>query len=105
MTKSEVKNIIETKAAEYGFTMKKTLTGWQSYTGITTIEITTDTNYDNTDWEAHKVEIEINAAACISQMGGHPTPEELLKAADEIARAAKFTDEIICMNLTYTETF
>ena len=38
-------------------------------------------------------------------MGGDPTPEELLKAADEIARGAKFTAEINGMELSCIEIF
>ena len=36
---------------------------------------------------------------------GSPTPEELLKAADEIARGAKFTAELQNMKLSYERTF
>ena len=38
-------------------------------------------------------------------MGGNPTPEELLTAADEIARGARFTAEINGMELSCIETF
>ena len=69
------------------------------------IEIRKETDYEKTAWEARKVFRDIEANARICQMGGHPTPEELLKAADEIARGAKFTAEINGMELSCIETF
>ena len=69
------------------------------------IEIRKETDYEKTDWEARKVFRDIEANASICQMDGHPTPEELLKAADEIARGAKFTAEINGMERSCIETF
>ena len=69
------------------------------------IEIRKETDYEKTDWEARKVFRDIKANASICQMGGNSTPEELLKAADEIARGAKFTAEINGMELSCIETF
>ena len=108
MTKKEIAEIIESKAAEYGFTMQENTMGWANASDRDTcirIEIRKETDYEKTDWEARKVFRDIKANAGICQMGGNPTPEELLKAADEIARGAKFTAEINGMELSCIETF
>ena len=64
-----------------------------------------NSNIEKTDWENRIGCIEIEASASVSRMGGSPTPEELLKAADEIARGAKFTAELQNMKLSYERTF
>ena len=108
MTKKEIAEIIESKAAEYGFTMQENTMGWVNESDRDTcirIEIRKETDCEKTDWEARKVCQSIKANASICQMGGNPAPEELLKAADEIARGAKFTAEINGMELSCIETF
>ena len=108
MTKKEIAEIIESKAAEYGFTMQENTMGWANASdrdSYIRIEVRKERDYDKTDWEARKVFWDIKANAGICQMGGNPTPEELLKAADEIARGAKFTAEINGMDLSGIETF
>ena len=69
------------------------------------IQIFQNSNLDKTDWEKRIGCIEIEACASVSRMGGSPSTEELLKAADEIARGAKFTAEIQSIGLSYTRTF
>ena len=108
MTKKEIAEIIESKAAEYGFTMQENTMGWaneSNHDSYIRIEVRKERDYDKTDWEARKVFRDIKANASICQMGGNSTPEELLKAADEIARGAKFTAEINGMELSCIETF
>ena len=108
MTKKEISEIIESKAAEYGFTMQENTMGWANESDRDTcirIEIRKETDYEKTDWEARKVFRDIKANASICQMGGNSTPEELLKAANEIARGAKFTAEINGMELSCIEIF
>ena len=108
MTKKEITEIIESKAAEYGFTMQENTVGWANESDRDTcirIGIHKETDCEKTDWEARKVCQSIKANASICQMGENPTPEELLKAADEIARGAKFTAEINGMDLSCIETF
>ena len=46
--------------------------------------------------------IDSEACASVSRMGGSPTPEELLAAADEIARGARLMAELQAMSLTFT---
>ena len=108
MTKKEIAEIIESKAAEYGFEIEENSMGWNNkHTGqdYINIQIFQNSNLDKTDWEHRIGCIDIEACASVSRMGGNPTPEELLKAADEIARGAKFTAEIESMNLSYERTF
>ena len=108
MTKKEIAEIIERKAAEYGFEIEENSLGWnnkrmgQDYISI---QIFQNNNLEKTDWEKRIGHIDIEACASVSRMGGNPTPEELLKAADEIARGAKFTAELQSMGLSYERTF
>ena len=106
MTKQEIAKIIADKAAEYGFEIEENSVGWnnkrndQSYINI---EICPNINYDKTDWENHKIFTDIEVSASVRRMGGNPTPEELLRAAKEIERAARLTAELQLMNLSYEE--
>ena len=108
MTKQEVNEIITSKAAEYGFEIEENSMGWNNKrTGqdYINIQIFQNSNLEKTDWEKRIGCIEIEASASVSRMGESPTPEELLKAADEIARGAKFTAELQKMKLSYERTF
>jgi len=108
MNKQEIAKIIESKAAAYGFAMQENTMGWANESdrdSYIRIEVRKERDYDKTDWEARKVFRDIKANASICQMGGNPTPEELLKAADEIARGAKFTADINSMELSCIENF
>ena len=108
MTKQEVNEIISSKAAEYGFEIEENSLGWNNKrTGqdYISIQIFQNNNIEKTDWEKRIGCIDIEACASVSWMGGNPTPEELLKAADEIARGAKFTAELQSMGLSYERTF
>ena len=108
MTKKEIAEIINSKAAEYGFEMRETSIGWmseQNQSSYIRIEITQETDYEKTSWEDRKVWQDIKAQGCICQMGGQSTTEELLKAAAQIERGAKFAEEIQSMGLSYIETF
>ena len=108
MTKKEIAEIIESKAAEYGFEIEENSMGWNNkHTGqdYINIQIFQNNNLEKTDWKNHKACIDIEACASVSRMGGSPTTEELLKAADEIARGAKFTAELQSMGLSYERNF
>ncbi len=108
MTKKEIAEIIESKATEYGFEIEENTLGWNNkHTGqdYINIQIFQNNNLEKTDWEKRIGCIEIEACASVSRMGGSPTPEELLKAADEIARGAKFTADLQSMKLSYERTF
>ena len=108
MNKQEIAKIIESKAAEYGLKLQENTMGWaneSNHDSYIRIEVRKERDYDKTDWEARKVFWDIKANAGICQMGGDPTPEELLKAADEIARGARFTAAINSMELSCIENF
>ena len=108
MTKQEITEIINSKAAEYGFEMEENSMGWNNKrTGqdYINIQIFQNSNFEKTDWEKRIGCIDIEASASVSRMGGSPTPEELLKAADEITRGAKLTAEIQSMGLFYERAF
>lgn len=108
MTKSAIAKIIESKGAEYGFKMKRIPMGWmseQTDESHIRIEINEETDYGKTNWDDHKVWQNIKAFGCICKMGAQSTPEELLKAAEEITRGAKLVEEIQHMNLSFIETF
>ena len=108
MTKQEIAEIIESKAAKYGFQMRKVSLGWMTPQGDNTfarVEIFAKDNSEKTCWEERRVWVDIKAEGSICRMGGNTTPEQLLKAADEITRAARMVEEIQNMNLSYIETF
>ena len=46
----------------------------------------------------------IEIAASVSRMGGNPTPEELLNAAEQIREAALLVRELQSSDLAYSET-
>ena len=108
MTKEEIKNIIEAKGAEFGFKMQRNTCGWsteQTRDSFIRIEILEKDDSEKTSWKDHRVWVNIKAEGSICQMGGHNTAEELLKASEEIARGAKFAEEINNMNLSFIEQF
>ena len=108
MTKKKIAEIIESKAADYGFEMEENSMGWNNKrTGedYITIQIFQNNNIEKTDWKNRIGCIDIEVRTSVSRMGGNPSPEELLKAADEIARGAKFTADIQSMGLSYERTF
>ena len=108
MTKKEIAEIIESKAAEYGFEIEIYPMGWatrQTSKSYVRIDINEMENEDKSDWDAHKICLDLKAEGSICKMGGRNTPEELLKAAEEIAKGAKFADEINGMELSYERTF
>ena len=108
MTLQEVKDIITTKATAYGFKTEE-----DSFSKLPQIERAADsyigfqifsmTNYDKTDFEKkiYCSDVEIKASVC--KMNPNATPDELLKAADEIKRGALLAQELQSMNLSYTQ--
>ena len=108
MTKKEIAGIIESKAAEYGFEIERYPIGWatrQTRESYIRIDINENEDEEKSDWDAHKIWLDLEAEGSICKMGGRNTPEELLKAAEEIAKGAKFAAEINSMGLSYERTF
>ena len=108
MTKKEIAEIIESKAAEYGFEIQRYPVGWatrQTGESYIRIDINENENEEKSDWDAHKIWLDLEAEGSICKMGGRNTPEELKEAAEEIAKGAKFAAEINSMALSYERTF
>ena len=103
MTKQEVHEIIKAKAAEHGFNAEET--NW----GINGLAIRDEdhtvnfTISEDWAWEERKVTLRIRAS--IATMGGNPSADDLLKAADTIKRAAELVKSLEAESLTYTEEF
>lgn len=109
MTRQELNSIIEAKAAAYGFSVKRegeritAVTGRKgSYISIRVFE---RPNFEKSDLQkrigVHDIEIHTN----ICGMGGEPTMDELLEAADEIERGAKLTNDLRSLHLSVEEKF
>ena len=108
MTKKGIPEIIESKAAAYGFEIQRYSMGWatcQTSKSYIRIDIKEMENEGKSDWDAHKIWLDLKAEGSICKMGGRNTPEELLKTAEEIAKGAKFAAEINSRGLSYERTF
>ena len=108
MTKQEIAEIIESKAAEYGFEIQRYPVGWatrQTGESYIRIDINENENEEKSDWDAHKICLDLKVEGSLCKLGGRNTPEELFKAAEEIAKGAKFAAEINGMELSYERTF
>ena len=108
MTKEQVISIIKEAAERHGFTTCK-------YTMTRLIEIKEpgDTHYLNfliqenlpegIDWSKREATMNLHFRASLASMGGEPTPEDLLKAAEIIKAGALLVQELDAMNFSYTE--
>ena len=109
MTKNDIISILKETAAKHGFTTEKS--SWSCWPIITESEThylnfaITDKYAEDTDWSKREVEIQIHIRASLASMGGNPTPEELIQAAEIIRKGALLVQELEAMNLSYTETF
>ena len=107
MTRQELNSIIEAKAAAYGFSVKRegeritAVTGRKgSYISIRVCERPICEKSDlRKRIRVHDIEIHTN----ICGMGGEPTMDELLEAADEIERGAKLTNDLRSLHLSVEE--
>lgn len=106
MTINEIKEIIETTAAEYGFEtedvqysiLPQIKKDRDAYIGITITY-----KWEDFDFEAKKSTRRVEVTSSVCRMGGNPTPEELIAAADQIRRGAELTKKLQSMDLKYTE--
>ena len=104
MTKQEVHEIIKAKAMEYGFIVEETYWGLMIREEAQTVNFTISEDCDG-DWENRKMNVTLRIRASIATMGGAPSADDLLKAADTIRRAAELVKVLENESLTYTETF
>lgn len=102
MTKQEVHEIIKSKAAEYGFIGEESNWGINGLTirepDVHTVNFTISEDWN---WEARTITLRVRAS--IATMGGAPSADELMKAADTIRRAAELVKDLETIDLTYTE--
>ena len=109
MTKNDIKAIITTTAARRGFTAEEnSFMRWPNITepGSHYLNFTINDEYaEDTDWSKREVEVQIHIRASLASMGGNPTPEDLIRAAEIIREGALLVQELEAMNLSYTETF
>lgn len=59
-------------------------------------------DFGNCDFEKKVAAYTVDVKASIRKMGGNPTPEELLEAADQIRRGAELARNLQGMNISYT---
>lgn len=101
MTKTidEIREIISEKAAFYGFRTESSassilpqilgrMTGFRVWISV-----------EDCECGEFNVKVESHIAA----VGGSPSPDELLEAADEITRAASLTAELQAMGLSFRQ--
>jgi hypothetical protein len=101
MKKEIVAEIISDKASLYGFEVEAGGMLPRIKSDNINISLVAEMDYDKSDMKAGKAWMKVIAAASISKMGGNPTPDELLTAANEIARGAHLVEEIQNMNLSF----
>lgn len=111
MTKQEAENKIRKVLNLYGFktSAEYSMSGLPEPDNDGVICITVSEKEDRIltreEWErgSRRAVYRISASAHIRQMGGSPSPDELLAAADEITRAARCVKAFDAMDITYTE--
>lgn len=67
------------------------------------VSIREQLDFGNCDFEKKIAAYKVEVKASIRKMGGNPTPEELLKAADQIRRGAELARNLQAMELAYME--
>lgn len=65
----------------------------------------TTTGETHFDFENHEATVSLRFAASIACMGGNPTPDELLEAAQVITKAANLVKSLNAVDLAYTVKF
>ena len=60
---------------------------------------------EDTDWSKREVTMNLHFRASLASMGGEPTPEDLLNAAEIIKAGALLVLELEAMNLSYKERY
>ena len=109
MTRQELNHIIEAKAAAYRFGIKRegeriTEVAGKEERDIS-IRIFESPNFEKSDIENRIGVSDIEIRTSICRMGGEPTMDELLEAADEIERGAKLTNDLRSLHLSIEEKF
>lgn len=106
MTKNEIKEIINATAIKHGFEMQEDFNCWrskQNEDSYVRVEIFKNMDCEKSDFNNATLWFNIEPLGSICQMGKRTNEDELLKAAQEIERGAKFIAEIKAMKLSYSE--
>ena len=109
MTKNEIIATIKEAAARHGFTTEES--NWYRWTNITEqgthyLNFTiTDEVALGTDWSRREVTMNLHFQASLASMGGNPSPEELIRAAEIIRAGAELVRELEALHLSYKETY
>lgn len=103
---TEIKEIIKSTAAEYGFKTKDV--SWSVLPQIKREEndyvaIIIQDKWDDFNFEKKEATRRVEVTVSICQMGGSPTPAELLIAAGRIKRGAELTAKLQSMDLSFKE--
>ena len=69
------------------------------------IYISAEWDFDDEDLKNKMVKTRVTANAHISKMNSNSSPDELLRAADEISRAARLVEFINSLNIVYIKHF
>ena len=104
MTLNEMKELIRKTAAEYGFEAEDQK--WSELPQIKRypedyISISIRDKWDGFNFQTKEATIKVEVSSSVCQMGGNPTPAELIAAAAQIKRGAELTAKLQGMNLEY----
>lgn len=102
MTKQEVMMGIGTRARAYGFEVKESnwsMTGYEVVAPNHYVSVTLKVDLEMKPEEKQLVN-HLKVKAAVSQMGGDPTPQELMDQANWIANAAK-----LCMDFENVDLY
>lgn len=107
MTKNEIISTIKKVAERHGFiTEESNWTRWVEIKELDThylnFMITEETDPD-TDWTKREATTNLHFRASLASMGGNPTPEDLLEAAEIIRLGALLVRTLEGLKLSYTE--
>lgn len=101
-----VQNFLEGFVSNFGFTVKADIYPQiiDPEKGRHVVNFTT-TGETHFDFENHEATVSLRFAASIACMGGSPTPDELLEAAQVITNAASLVKTLNAADLAYTVKF
>ena len=105
MTKQEIMMGIATRARSYGFEMRESKWSMTGYEIVAPNHYVSITLKDEWEVKAEDMQIvhHIKVMGNISQMGGYPTPQELMDQANWITAAAKLCLDFENVDLYWVE--
>ena len=106
MTLNEMKELIRNTAAEYGFEtedVRHSMLPQIKRDSDAYININIRDIWEDFDFEKKESTRTVEVTSSVCMMGGNPTPQELIVAADQIKRGAELTARLQSMSLAFTE--